>query len=67
MREYGLMTLSVGAVVINPSERHYCIDLSEEAAFAKHQAKAISGSSLFIHKLESGLSEAVVKKSSSVS
>lgn len=66
-REYGVMTLSVGAVVIYPSEGRNCLDLSEEAAFAKHQAKAIPGSSLYIHKIEPDLSEAVAQKSSLIS
>jgi hypothetical protein len=45
------MTLSVGAVVVSPSLWHCHIDLSEEASFAKHQAKALPGSTLYIHEL----------------
>lgn len=50
-RQYGQMTLSVGAVVVHPSPWHCHIDLSEEASFAKHQAKALPGSTLYIHEL----------------
>ncbi|MBV5317072.1 MAG: EAL and GGDEF domain-containing protein [Desulfobulbaceae bacterium] len=51
-RQYGQMTLSVGALLVNPSELHCHIDLSEAAAIAKHHAKDIAGSSLYIHELE---------------
>lgn len=51
-RQYGQMTLSVGAVVVMPSQRHCTIDLSEEASIAKHHAKEMPGSSLYIHLLE---------------
>ena len=50
-RRYGTMTLSVGAVVVRPSAHCCHIDLSEEASFAKHHAKHIPGSSLYIHEL----------------
>jgi hypothetical protein len=46
------MTLSVGAVVVSPSQWHCPIDLSEEASIAKHHAKDIPGSSLYIHELQ---------------
>lgn len=46
---YGRMGLSVGAVVINKPDR-IDIDLSVEAAQAKHNAKAVPGSFLYIHK-----------------
>lgn len=52
-RQYGQMTLSVGAVVVNPSEWHCHIDLSEEASIAKHHAKSSPGSSLYIHAITS--------------
>jgi hypothetical protein len=45
------MTLSVGAVVVRPSHWRCHIDLSEEASSAKHHAKAIPGSTLYIHEL----------------
>nr|WP_320011772.1 bifunctional diguanylate cyclase/phosphodiesterase [uncultured Desulfobulbus sp.] len=51
-RQYGQMTLSVGAVLVTPSESHCPIDLSEEASIAKHHAKDIEGSSLYIHHLQ---------------
>ena len=37
------MTLSVGAVVVKPSQWHCPIDLSEEASIAKHHAKDMPG------------------------
>jgi diguanylate cyclase (GGDEF)-like protein len=51
-QHYGTMTLSVGAVVVCPSAHCCPIDISEEASFAKHRAKRIAGSSLYIHELE---------------
>lgn len=51
-REYGQMTLSVGAVVVKPSHWRCPIDLSEEASIAKHHAKDMPGSSLYIHLLQ---------------
>ncbi|MBU0961739.1 MAG: hypothetical protein KKH60_09420, partial [Proteobacteria bacterium] len=43
--------LSVGAVVIEPSSIGMAnIDLSEEAAIAKHYAKFQQGSFLYIHR-----------------
>lgn len=50
-RHYGKMTLSVGAVVVRPSTDCCHVDLSEEATLAKHHAKLIAGSSLYIHEL----------------
>jgi diguanylate cyclase (GGDEF)-like protein len=50
-RHYGKMTLSVGAVVVQPSTHCCHVDLSEEASLAKHHAKHIAGSSLYIHEL----------------
>ena len=50
-RQYGQMTLSVGAVVVRPSHWRCHIDLSEEASIAKHHAKAMPGSTLYIHEL----------------
>jgi diguanylate cyclase (GGDEF)-like protein len=50
-RQYGKMTLSVGAVVVRPSTHCCHVDLSEEASLAKHHAKHIAGSSLYIHEL----------------
>jgi diguanylate cyclase (GGDEF)-like protein len=50
-RQYGQMTLSVGAVVVRPPHWRRHIDLSEEASFAKHHAKAMPGSSIYIHEL----------------
>lgn len=52
-QRYGTMTLSVGAVVVCPSLHRCPIDISEEASFAKHRAKRIAGSSLYIHELAS--------------
>jgi diguanylate cyclase (GGDEF)-like protein len=51
-RQYGQMTLSVGAVVVTPSQWHGPVDLSEEASIAKHHAKKMPGSSLYIHLLQ---------------
>jgi diguanylate cyclase (GGDEF)-like protein len=51
-RQYGQMTLSVGAVVVKPSQWHCPIDLSEEASIAKHHAKDMPGSSLYVHLLQ---------------
>jgi len=51
-RQYDKMTLSVGAVVVNLSELQCHIDLSEAAAIAKHHAKDIKGSSIYIYELE---------------
>ena len=53
-RQYGQMTLSVGAVAVRPSQWRCHIDLSEEASIAKHHAKAIPGSSLYVHELQVG-------------
>jgi diguanylate cyclase (GGDEF)-like protein len=52
IQKYDQMTLSVGAIVVSPTEMQCHIDLSEAAAIAKHHAKAIKGNSLFIHELE---------------
>jgi len=65
-RQYGQMTLSVGAVVVKPSEWHCHIDLSEAAAIAKHHAKDISGSSLYIHELEPEPAKAVLNSLTAV-
>ncbi len=46
---YGQMGLSVGAVLIDKPKKAANIDLSKEAALAKHHAKSISGSVLYIH------------------
>ncbi len=51
-RQYGQMTLSVGAVLVKPSQWNCPIDLSEEASIAKHHAKDMDGSSLYIHLLQ---------------
>jgi len=51
-RQYSQMTLSVGAVAVMPSQWHCQIDLSEEASIAKHHAKDMPGSSLYIHLLQ---------------
>ncbi|MDD2465635.1 MAG: EAL and GGDEF domain-containing protein [Desulfobulbus sp.] len=51
-RQYGQMTLSVGAVEVKPSQWRCPIDLSEEASIAKHHAKDMPGSSLYIHLLK---------------
>ncbi len=47
---YGRMGLSVGAVVIEQPTGFKNIDLSEEAAIAKHHAKCRQGSFLYIHQ-----------------
>jgi diguanylate cyclase (GGDEF)-like protein len=52
-RQYGRMTMSVGAVFVTPSDSQCHIDLSEAAAIAKHRAKAIEGTSLYVYELES--------------
>ena len=44
------MTLSVGAVVVDLPAGPCALDLSEAAAIAKHHAKAIRGSSLYVHE-----------------
>jgi diguanylate cyclase (GGDEF)-like protein len=54
-RQYGQMTLSAGAVVVQPSPWRCHIDLSEEASIAKHHAKALPGSTLYIHTLAADL------------
>lgn len=54
-RQYGQMTLSVGAVMVHLSSWHCPIDISEEASIAKHHAKAMAGSSLYIHELRATL------------
>jgi hypothetical protein len=54
-RQYARMTLSVGAVTVKPSDLHCPIDLSEAAAIAKHHAKSMRGSSLYIYELEPAL------------
>ena len=46
---YARMSLSVGAVVVESSANLPGIDLSEEAAIAKHNAKFHPGSYLYIH------------------
>jgi len=56
-RQYGQMTLSVGAVLVSPSESLCTIDLSEEASIAKHHAKDMQGSSLYIHYLDTQASQ----------
>ncbi len=47
---YDRMGLSVGAVVIDQPAGFKDIDLSEEAAIAKHHAKCRQGSFLYIHQ-----------------
>ncbi len=47
---YGRMGLSVGAVVIEEPAGIQSIDLSQEAAIAKHHAKCRQGSFLYIHQ-----------------
>ena len=48
-RDYGKMTLSVGAVVVSgEAEESAAVHLSTAAASAKHHAKAMPGSSLYI-------------------
>ncbi|WP_319587267.1 GGDEF domain-containing protein [uncultured Desulfobulbus sp.] len=64
-RQYRQMTLSVGAVVVRPTEWHCHIDLSEEASIAKHHAKAMPGSTLYIHELASEPHFALAGKSPS--
>lgn len=44
------MGLSVGAVMIEQSLADHSIDLSREAAIAKHKAKSQPGSNLYIHR-----------------
>lgn len=47
---YRKMSLSIGAVVMDKPGRTADINLSAEAAVAKHHAKAVLGSILYIHK-----------------
>ncbi|WP_338033228.1 bifunctional diguanylate cyclase/phosphodiesterase [Desulfobulbus alkaliphilus] len=62
VRKYQQMTLSVGAVVVHPSALPCRIDLGEEAATAKHEAKAMPGTSLYIHEIgSSSLSQVVME------
>jgi diguanylate cyclase (GGDEF)-like protein len=64
IRQYEQMTLSVGAVVVRPSELQCHIDLSESASIAKHHAKAMQGSSLFIQEFEHQEAKIVGEKAS---
>ncbi len=66
-RQYPRMTLSVGAVVVKPSDWQCQIDLSEAAAIAKHHAKSIMGSSLFIYEVEPTLPKDIFAAESSTS
>lgn len=50
VRHYDQMTLSAGIVMVRSSPWRCHIDLSEEASIAKRHAKALPGSSLFIHE-----------------
>jgi diguanylate cyclase (GGDEF)-like protein len=50
-KKYKKMTISVGAVVVNPSALPCRVDLAEEATIAKHRAKTMQGSSLYIHEV----------------
>lgn len=56
-QHYGKMTLSAGAVLVKTSLTHYHVDLSEEAAVAKKQAKKMTGSSLYVHQLSTNRKE----------
>ncbi|MBM9514928.1 GGDEF domain-containing protein [Desulfogranum marinum] len=53
-KNFGKMSLSVGAVLVSSSNTHCHIDLSKEAAIAKKRAKKMKGSSLYIHQLNIG-------------
>jgi diguanylate cyclase (GGDEF)-like protein len=59
-RQYRQITLSVGAVVVRPTDWRCHIDLSEEASIAKHHAKSLPGSTLYIHELTASPSKALV-------
>lgn len=50
-RKYRKMTISVGAVAVNPSALPCRVDLAEEATIAKHRAKTMQGTSLYIHEV----------------
>jgi len=49
---HSLVTLSIGAVFVNPGVFSSHHEISTIAATAKHQAKSISGNSLFIERRE---------------
>jgi GGDEF domain-containing protein len=49
---HSLVTLSIGAVFVNPGVFSSHHEISTIAAMAKHQAKSISGNSLFIERRE---------------
>lgn len=49
---HSLVTLSIGAVFVNPCVYSSHHEISASAAIAKHQAKRISGNSLFIERRE---------------
>ena len=52
LRQYPVMTLSVGAVIVPRHARHYSLDLPGEASVAKHEAKKLKGSVVYIHHIE---------------
>lgn len=54
-KDYGKMTLSVGAVLVPSANTHCHIDLSKEAASAKQKAKKMTGSALYKHHLNIGV------------
>ena len=66
VRRYQKMTLSVGAVVVRHYEARCHIDLSEEAAIAKHRAKAEQGSFLYTHEIEPDVPASAEKPAQSI-
>lgn len=60
VKKYRQMTLSAGAVIVRHSETRCHIDLAEAAAVAKHKAKSIDGSSLYIHEIEPELTASIL-------
>ena len=48
MTFHTLVTLSIGAVLVDPAHFHYYHEVARAASEAKHMAKRIDGSSLFI-------------------
>ena len=50
MTFHGLVTLSIGAVLVDPEHFHECREIARAAAEAKHMAKRMDGSRLFVDR-----------------
>ncbi|KVW94641.1 hypothetical protein ABW22_11340, partial [Thiobacillus denitrificans] len=48
MAFHALVTLSIGAVLVDPTHFHQYQEVARAASEAKHMAKRVDGSSLFI-------------------